>query len=96
MAKVNWSMQSFENLAEINDFLSLNSEKYADFVVSSILEVTTQLEQFPHSGRVVPETRINTIREIIILKFRIIYQLEKDESVNIITIRHSSKPLSSF
>jgi toxin ParE1/3/4 len=56
MAKVIWTFQALEDLADINHYLSQNSEKYADFIVTSILATTEQLEQFPNSGRIVPET----------------------------------------
>jgi addiction module RelE/StbE family toxin len=96
MAKVIWTFQAMEDLADINHYLSQNSEKYADFIVTSILAVTEQLEQFPNSGRIVPEMRINSIRELIVSKYRIIYQIVALDSVSVLTIRHSSKPLSEF
>ena len=96
MAKVNWTMQAMEDLADIDAYISESSEKYADFVVSSIMATTDQIGLFPQSGRVVPETRINSIRELIILKYRIIYQIASIDKINILTIRHSSKPLSEF
>ncbi len=96
MAKVDWTFQALEDLAEIDHYLHSSSAKYADFVISSVLEVTTQLEQFPKSGRVVPEMNIRSIRELIVLKYRIIYQVASSEEINILTIRHSSKPLNTF
>jgi toxin ParE1/3/4 len=96
MAKVNWTLQAMEDLADIEHYLGENSEKYADFVVTSVLEVTKQLALFPKSGRVVPEMNISSIRETIVLKYRVIYQMPSQNEVNILTIRHSGKPLSSF
>lgn len=95
MAKINWTMQALEELADIHAYLSGNSEKYAEFTIDSILESVSQLEAFPFSGRIVSEMNIQTIREIILLKYRIIYQII-DDKVDIIAIRHSSKPFSTF
>jgi toxin ParE1/3/4 len=96
VAKVDWTFQALEDLAEIDHYLHANAAKYADFVISSVLEVTTQLEQFPKSGRIVPEMNIPSVRELIVLKYRIIYQMPSSDEVNILTIRHSSKPLNTF
>lgn len=96
MAKVVWTLQAMEDLADINHYLSQNSEKYADFITTSILAITEQLEDFPQSGRVVPEMRVNNIREVIVSKYRIIYQIVSIDSLSILVVRHSSKPLSEF
>jgi toxin ParE1/3/4 len=96
MAKVIWTFQALEDLAEIDHFLSQNSVKYADFMITSILSATEQLEQFPHSGRVVPEMQINSIRELIIARYRIVYQIVSIDKISVLTVRHSSKPFSEF
>jgi toxin ParE1/3/4 len=96
MAKVVWTFQAMEDLYDIDHYLSQNSDKYADFVVDSILAVTEQLEHFPQSGRIVPEMRISTIRELIVMKYRIIYQIISFDEISVLTVRHSAKPLSEF
>ena len=93
MAKINWTTQAWDELAEINDKLSAYSDRYADFVVDSILNAANNLTNFPRLGRVVPELKIPKIREIIVEKYRIVYFLDGDD-VQILTIRHSSRPLS--
>lgn len=94
MAQTNWSEQALEELADINFRLSENSETYADFVINAILEAVDILPQVPRMGRIVPETGIETVRELIILKYRIIYFIAPSNDVSIISIRHSSRPLS--
>ncbi|MBK8429521.1 MAG: type II toxin-antitoxin system RelE/ParE family toxin [Alphaproteobacteria bacterium] len=95
MAQTNWSEQALEELADINYRLSENSETYADFVVDAILEAVDMLSQIPRMGRVVQETGIESVRELIIKKYRIIYFIAPTNDISIISVRHSSRPLSS-
>ncbi|MFZ4543871.1 MAG: type II toxin-antitoxin system RelE/ParE family toxin [Saprospiraceae bacterium] len=51
------------------------------------------MQQFPNAGRVVPETNIASIREIVIHRYRVIYHLAgAQDYVSILTIRHSAQP----
>jgi plasmid stabilization system protein ParE len=57
------------------------------------LNSVERLEDFPRSGRVVPEIEQDNIREIILNRYRIVYRLSENE-VKILTVFHSSKLLS--
>ncbi|HMR42693.1 MAG TPA: type II toxin-antitoxin system RelE/ParE family toxin [Saprospiraceae bacterium] len=93
MAKVNWTFQALGELAEISEFLEKGSPKYAEYVVDTILETVKTLENFPKLGRKVPETNISNLRELLILNYRVVYFYTSKEVVEIITIRHSARPL---
>lgn len=96
MAKVNWTFQALEDLSDIAELLAQNSSSYASHLVKLILEKTDLLQSFPELGRVVPELKIKSIRELVIKKYRIIYMLSSDKEVNILAVRHSSKPLGDI
>ncbi len=66
MAKVNWTFQALEDLDEIAEYRAKYSEKYASFLIDAIFEQTQSLEAFPYSGRVVPELKLPSIRELIL------------------------------
>jgi toxin ParE1/3/4 len=93
MAKVTWTPQAWDELAEINDRISQYSEQHADFIVNRILYFANHLETFPRLGRVVPEANIKALREVIVDKYRILYFLPQTDEVQILTIRHSSRAL---
>lgn len=93
MAKVNWTFQSLEDISDIAEYQAKYSEKYANLLVDLFLEKGNLLAQFPHLGRVVPESNIKSIREIIIKNYRIIYSIPNVETVDILAVRHSSIPL---
>lgn len=96
MAKVNWTFQSLEDISDLAEYHAQHSEKYAEFIVDLILEKGKLLENFPHLGRIVPETNISTIRELIIKNYRVIYAVPDIDTVDILAVRHSSKPLEGI
>lgn len=76
--------------------LSAYSDSRAETFVETIIDRVFLLEQFPKMGRIVPELNIESIRELIVLQYRIIYNLTAHETVEVLAIRHSSRPLSDI
>jgi toxin ParE1/3/4 len=70
----------------------LDSEFYAKRFISKLIERVDQLEQFPESGRVVPEKDDQSIRELIEGNYRIFYRLQKSK-INILRIHNSSRKI---
>lgn len=93
MAQVTWSLQSIDDLSDIEDYLALSSKRHATLVVDTIIEAVAMLENFPNIGRIVPEMNIPKLRELIVKQYRIVYYLTFQDEVEIVTIRHSSRPL---
>ncbi len=96
MAKVTWSFQALEDVNDIAEYLAQNSSRYASHIVELIFEKTELLKSFPELGRIVPESNIKSIRELIVKKYRIIYVLSNKKDIDILTVRHSSRPLSDI
>ncbi len=92
MAKVIWTTQSLENIERISQYISQNSIYYAQLFAENIFEKVKILETFPATGRVVPESDSESIREIIHGNYRIIYRL-KYELVEVLTIHHGARIL---
>jgi plasmid stabilization system protein ParE len=57
-----------------------------------IVESVSRLKDNPKSGRIVPEFEIETIREIIVGNYRIIY-LSSEELIQIIAVIHGARLL---
>ena len=66
MVEINWTFQALEDLSDIADFLAKNYERYATRIVNLILVKVDLLASFPQLGRVVPESNIKSIGELII------------------------------
>ena len=91
-----WTFQALEQLDEVGEFHAKTSSKYARYLVDTILRKTETLENFPRMGRVVPETNMESIRELIVNKYRIIYSLPNMDEVFVLTVHPSSIPLADF
>jgi plasmid stabilization system protein ParE len=94
MAKTAWSVQAIDDLSNLEDYLAASSKKQAELVIDAILEAVGLLEQFPALGRSVPEMGLPHLRELIIKQYRVVYYLNFQDEIEIVTIRHSSRPLN--
>lgn len=72
MARLNWTDQAIADLTNIAEFIRKGSAKYAKITVQRIRTSARQISQFPSSGRIVPETEIQILREIIVGNYRLI------------------------
>jgi plasmid stabilization system protein ParE len=77
----------------IADFIAKDSVRYAKITVARIRTATLQLKSHPLSGRKVPETDMENIRELIHGNYRIIYVVVSENQVDILTVHHSAKRL---
>jgi addiction module RelE/StbE family toxin len=97
MAKeIVWTSRASDDLHQIFEYLYSYSDDRAEAVVGEIIDKAALLENFPQMGRVVPEINLKTIREIIIHQYRIVYVVGAQAQIEILTVRHSARPLSDF
>ena len=92
MTKLRWTIQAVEDVEAIRKFIANDSGAYADLVVARLLESVARLEQFPRSGRIVPELSDPLVREVIEAPYRIVYRI-LDETVEILTVFRASRLL---
>jgi toxin ParE1/3/4 len=95
MVEINWTAQSLEDIESIAEYISRDSVKYANIQVQIFFDSVEILASHPKSGRIVPETKDSSIREIIVGFYRIIYQIQSKTQINIITIHHSKRLVRS-
>lgn len=88
--KITWSDIALADVASIGEFISKRSVWHATAVVTKILEETKRLAAFPQSGRLVPEDKLRTAREIFIFDYRIMYDVT-DEDVLILRVIHGKR-----
>jgi addiction module RelE/StbE family toxin len=93
MVKIIWSDLAIEDLKSIHDYISKDSTRYASEMIERIIQRVDQLENFPNSGRKVPEFDNELIRELIVDNYRIVYNVD-EQFVSISRIHHSSKLIS--
>ena len=77
---VYWTKIAQDDLIEIIEYISLDSQNIAEKIFEKIKKQTIKLENFHERGRIVPELdfyNINNYRELIITPWRIIYRIEE-------------------
>ncbi|MEH2326252.1 MAG: type II toxin-antitoxin system RelE/ParE family toxin [Nostoc sp.] len=90
-----WSSKALEDVEDIATYISRDSTAYAAAVVQRIIDVTRQLNNFPLSGRIVPEFGEDAIREKFVYSYRIIYRIQGD-TVTIAAVIHGKKLLDTL
>ncbi|KAA0988978.1 type II toxin-antitoxin system RelE/ParE family toxin [Dyadobacter aurulentus] len=95
MAGIIWSKEARQDLDNIFLWLENESKSYSRRWINEVFKKVDLLEKFPDMGRQIPETRIESIREIRAGNYRVIYNARKN-GMEILAIRHSSRPLSEY
>lgn len=93
MVQINWTLQAKDDLKAIAEYISKDSRRYAKFQVVRLKNRTKILKTQIRSGKIVPETNKENIRELIEGSYRIIYKIVKDNQIDILTIHHSARDL---
>lgn len=94
MAQVKWTPQAADDLEATCLFIARDSTQLAAAFADRILRATDQLAKFPRLGRIVPEVGTESIREIIVGNYRVIYRLGSEE-VHILTVHHGARLLDA-
>ncbi len=90
MTVVVWTEQALEDVNAIRAFIARDSPYYAKLTVERIMSSVDRLEQFPESGRIVPERGLQTIREVLIGNYRIVYRLLGGRA-EVLTVFHGAR-----
>lgn len=92
MAEVIWTPGSLEDIDAIAAYIALDSSVRAGQQVERILSAEMLIERFPGSGRMVPELRTRTYKEVILPPYRIIYHYPPKGTVaSILAVIHSKQ-----
>jgi toxin ParE1/3/4 len=95
MVKIIWTDFAIDDLRSIHNYISLSSKVYADRFIEKLIHRVDQLENYPESGRIVPELNNETIRELIEGNYRIVYKIKPDH-IGIVRIHHSARLLENL
>jgi toxin ParE1/3/4 len=88
---VAWTERAQADLAAIRAFVEVDSPHYADVIVRRLLHAVDRLQDFPQSGRVVPEYVDPAIREIVLRPYRIIYRIVSDQEIHVLMVHHGAR-----
>ena len=85
-----WTDVAIAHLQAIEDHVGQDSPLYARRLIDCILRRSEQIGLFPQSGRVVPEYRDETIREVIERPYRIMYRIRATQ-IDVVAVIHSAR-----
>jgi len=71
----------------LTDWYERTSPQYASVIVERLYHSVDRLTEHPKMGRKVPEVGHESLRELVVENYRVIYQL-RDQHAEIITIVH--------
>ena len=90
--RLRWTEHAVTQLGSIAEYISLASPVYAEQVVDRVVRRLAQAQNYPESGRVVPELAQASVRELIEPPYRLIYLVAPD-SITVLSILHGRQEL---
>ncbi len=85
-----WSEPAKTDLQHIFEYIAHDSRHYAKKVTQEILDKTGVLNELPQVGRAVPEVGNDSIRELSLYSYRIIYEIMVSD-ISILAIVHKRR-----
>jgi len=95
MVKIVWTELSVSDLKEIFNYIADDSVRFASITVGRIYNSVQLIIENPYIGRIVPEFKKKSIREIIEGNYRIIYRITNKQQAYILRVYHVARSLKS-
>ena len=93
MVRIKWLKSAKLDLKEIQEFIALDSKKYARFQIEKIQKKTEILKEGNVVGKKVFEINHEDVRELIEGDYRIIYRIISKNEIHILLIHHGARDL---
>ena len=91
-----WTEPAVFDLESIKEYIARDSEYYASEFIGRIIDTVEKLSLLPNRGRKVPELDDESIREVIFNNYRIVYRIEKSDSILILGVIHAARDLGNI
>jgi len=89
-----WTDPAKADLHHIFEYITHDSHHYAKKVVQEIADKTGVLHELPHIGRPVPEIGDDSVRELSLYTYRIIYEIS-GRDIYILAVAHKRRDLKA-
>jgi len=90
--KIVWSQTAVEDLKGIVQYIALDDLDAAAKLADRIIQHIEAASKTPFSNRAVPEKAEESIREVILKPYRLIYQVDANRSIiHILRIWHAAR-----
>jgi toxin ParE1/3/4 len=88
--EVVWTEPAWKDLEGAAEYIARDSEFYAAAFVEEALEAAVSLSDFAERGQTVPEFGDESIRELLVKPYRVVYKVT-DDHVFILAFIHGSR-----
>jgi addiction module RelE/StbE family toxin len=95
MVKIVWTDSAIQDLNNIGYYIGKDSQRYAELTVDKLFYSVDILEEYPKSGKMVPEFEDENIREIIRGSYRIVYHLVDNFRIDILTVHNCARSIGN-
>jgi addiction module RelE/StbE family toxin len=90
--RVIWTPRAQRRLQEIHDYIAKDQPVNATRWMAQVLARGEQIGEQPRSGRVVPEYQRESLREVFVGDYRILYRI-RSQQVDVLSVRHGARRL---
>jgi len=91
--KVIWSPLAVEQTRDIASYIAQDKPSIAEQWAEDVFASVGRLTDFPKSGRIVPEIKKESIREIVHGNYRIVYRIHETQ-ISILLVKSYRQKLS--
>ncbi len=85
-----WSPSARGDLRSIVAYIANDNPQAALAIGQRIINSSKQIERFQESARMVPEFRDDSIRELIVGKYRVIFRVHQDR-IEVVRVWHAAR-----
>ena len=90
--KIVFTKPALADLGGLVSFIARDNPQAAEQFGDAIIQKAEKLDEFPFLGRVVPEFKIEDIREIMHRPYRIVYRVRAEQkSIEILRVWHAAR-----
>lgn len=95
--KIVFTKPAIADLEGLVAYIARDNPQAAERFGYEIIEKAEKLDEFPFLGRVVPEFKLENIREIIHRPYRIVYRVREERKlIEILRVWHAARGIPRF
>lgn len=88
---VKWTAHAKVQLRHIHDYIAQDSPLYARLVSEKLVQKTIGLDELSRMGHKVPELNEDSVRELGLYSYRIIYEIKPDNLIEVLALIHKRR-----
>ncbi len=89
--KIIWSAAARDDLRGLVRTIAADDPALAEQFAYRLMQQADKLGDFPELGRQIPEKRDPTLREIMVVPYRVIYRVRQHHVIEIVRVWHGAR-----